>query len=346
MESSRQQIQERAATFLQKRGSGQWSDADQAELTAWIEASTANRITFLRIEAAWEEMGRLKALGAGLPRCTVPTPEALSAAQFRDVSEGSLVAPAQRRERFSAWRRPYFAMVGTLLLATSIAFGSYQLWFAGDRYATPVGGVASVPLPDGSRITLNTSSKVRVVLSAKERLIDVSRGEAFFAVAKDQSRPFVVQAGRKRVIAVGTQFSVRREGDDLKVVVVEGTVRLENGAEPALSPSLAAAGTIARIRASSISLEQRHVADAEEILSWRSGYLVFHDTPLAAAVAEFNRYNSRRIVIHDPAIAGMKLTGKFGATNHEAFVDLLEQTFHIHARRTPDEIVLTDAVAP
>src|SRR5262245_26871560 len=81
MESTRQRIEARAAEFLHKRAGDQWTAADQAELDTWIEASTVHRVAFLRIEAAWEEMGRLKALGAGLPRGKVPTPEELDAVQ-------------------------------------------------------------------------------------------------------------------------------------------------------------------------------------------------------------------------------------------------------------------------
>ncbi|MEJ1961315.1 MAG: FecR domain-containing protein [Gammaproteobacteria bacterium] len=71
---------------------------------------------------------------------------------------------------------------------------------------------------DGSAITLNTDSQLRVALTEAERRVDLKQGEAFFEVAKDSTRPFVVEAGRKRVVAVGTKFSVRRDGDFVEVV--------------------------------------------------------------------------------------------------------------------------------
>ena len=120
-----------------------------------------------------------------------------------------------------------FATAASVLLA--VAAGAY-LWFQSseNRYTTPIGGIASVPLQDGSNITLNTATEVHVALTGRERDIDLERGEAFFQVAKDAKRPFVVNAGRKRVIAVGTQFSVLRDGDDIRVIVSEGTVRIED----------------------------------------------------------------------------------------------------------------------
>jgi transmembrane sensor len=382
MESTRQQIEERAAQILRKRDSGEWTATDEAELAEWLQASIAHRVAFLRTEAAWEQMGRIKALGAGLPRRKVPTPEELSAAHLRkhprpavsrrdeaieadaDPQPGH-VAPNPRSGRF---RRTALATAASMLIGSCVAFGAYQLWFSGERYTTPIGGIASVPLEDGSLVTLNTRSQVRVMLDDQVRRIDLAQGEAFFEVARDNVRPFVVRAGDQRVIALGTKFSVRRDGDsEIRVVVTEGRVRIEKigaagsgaagiGAARTASTGLAStavgtaesetilsAGGIARARDTGIVVQNRTPPEAEEMLSWRSGYVVFKDTPLAAAVAEFNRYNAHQIVIQDPAIAGMTLTGKFRATNNETFVSLLEQTFHIHVRHAADSIVLTDA---
>jgi transmembrane sensor len=364
MDNARQAIQERAVVFLQRREGPEWGEADHAEFTAWLEASTAHRVAFLRAEAAWEEIGRLKAVAAGLPRQTVPTPAELDALQFgadrlpsTSVTIMAAVPPRVNKKILAGGTRIGVALAASLLVGIVAVLAVYPLWFAGERYATPVGGVASVPLADGSHITLNTASTIRVSLSETERHIELSRGEAFFEVAHDPNRPFVVQVGGKRVIAVGTEFSVRRQGDDdIQVVVTEGKVRIETPEHPKSSAAattasreravFASAGTIARVGGSGISTETEPAAAAEEILSWRSGYVTFHDTPLAGAIAEFNRYNARQIVIQDPAVAAMPLTGKFRATNNEAFVDLLEQTYHLSVRRTSKVIFLGEAAAP
>jgi transmembrane sensor len=357
MESSRQRIEDRATEFLQKRESETWSDADQAALTAWMQSSTSHRVAFLRAEAAWEQMGRLKALGAGLPRSQVPTPVELDSAHL--LGEGS-EAPSHTRPR-----RVFVAFIGiaaSLAAVAGVALGAYQVWFSGDRYATPVGGVASLPLEDGSRITLNTDSKVRVIFSNRERHVDLSQGEAFFEVASDGNRPFVVQAGASRVVAVGTKFSVRREHGEIQVVVTEGKVRVEDerltsgsagrvtGATSATSETagrgiVLAAGGLARAGDSDVVVQNRPPAEAEEMLSWRSGYVVFHETPLAQAVAEFNRYNARQIVIRDAGVAAIPLTGRFRATHNETFVNLLEQAYQVPVERTPEAIVLGAAAA-
>ena len=304
--------------------------------------------------------------------------------ELREPVSIGVILPADERARQGthtwsrrAWRSTRtqcrsWAIAASLLFALGI--GSYIFFSpAADRYSTPIGGIATVPLPDGSNITLNTASRIRVHLTPKERLIDLQGGEAFFKVAKDPRRPFVVQVGDKRVVAVGTQFSVRRDGRDIRVVVTEGTVRLESvnsarsqikgmsgvtsasapgadggvrltdwssGSVMPVSTSLPA-GTIARLTEDDVLVENETVPQAEELLSWRQGYLRFHDTTLAEAIAEFNRYNAHTIAIDDPTVASIRISGTFRPTNYEAFVRLLRDGFSIRAEDNGERIILT-----
>jgi transmembrane sensor len=190
---------------------------------------------------------------------------------------------------------------------------------------------------DGSKITLNTNSDLSVALTDHERRIDLQQGEAFFEVAHDPDRPFIVEVGGKRVVAVGTKFSVRRNGQSLEVVVTEGKVRMEQGAAGAV---FLVAGEIALSNEAGLMVQRGSVAEAETRLSWRDGVLSFRDLPLAEAVAEFNRYNVRRITIADARVAAMRVEGNFRPTNVDAFVRLLENGFPIRASVDDDHIVL------
>ena len=209
-------------------------------------------------------------------------------------------------------------------------------------------------LSDGSTLTLNTDSAVRLQFTANERWVKLERGEAFFEVAKDPGRPFVVKASDRRVVAVGTQFAVRRENDDgeIQVVVTEGTVRIEGdrGVKP-VPPAgtakmdgsagvLVPAGTIAHANGANVLLDRAPALAAQEALSWRQGMLVFHDLTLAQVAAEFNRYNTRQIVIDDPAIAELTISGSFRANNAEAFVRLLEKGYPIRVRPSAERVLL------
>jgi transmembrane sensor len=359
MESSRE-IEERAGMWLAKRESGSWSAEDEARFKHWLDASTANRVAFLRQEGAWEHALRLQALRGHTPPGTVPSPDEWRLSPFvsdgsarlrphdpearpETIDTGTVVAASHRR-----WIR--WTLAASVILAVVGAL-TWHLSSRGPYYHTAVGGLASVPMTDGSRVTLNTDSAIRLAVTERERRVQLERGEAFFEVAKDPTRPFVVVAGNKRVIAVGTKFSVRRSGNDLGVFVTEGKVRLEDDSFLASSPtpsprqadSLLAAGTIARAGDSGVVVQEKPLPEVQDFLSWRSGYLTFRDIPLADAIAEFNRYNEQKIFIEDATVAALRFSGKIRPTNFEAFVRLLEDAFPIRARHTDGRIVLTDA---
>jgi transmembrane sensor len=336
---SRERAERDATRWIAQRETGPWDQRNAAEFEAWLAGSVSHRAAYYRLNAAWQEAGRLKALNAGAGGAS------------------ATVAGANKRSPTALERLRPFAWAASLLLAVGAAlFVSRDALFQLNRYSTVVGGLEAVPMSDGSRITLNTDSQLRISLSERERRIDLERGEAFFEVARDPNRPFVVQAGNQRVIAVGTQFSVRREGDDVRVVVTEGTVRMEPdgagegvrvtaaGAEakPGIADVLLlAAGSVARAEHDAVLVQKKSIAEIEQSLSWRSGLLTFRDTPLANAVAEFNRYNTRKIVIEDPSIAAIEVGGVFRSTNLDPFVHLIEEAFPIRVSEEGDRIVLS-----
>jgi transmembrane sensor len=374
---SHREIEDHAAALLARRDSADWTDADQAHLEEWMAVSTARRIAVLRLEAAWENARRLRALGAGLPRGTVPPASELQSSLFftgslstnveinetrgseqGDDSPGSHERGAGERSRGP---RVWLAVAASMLIAVGV--GTYfAIAPTGERYSTPIGGIASVPLPDGSSVTLNTASEVRVELTPNERHIRLDKGEAFFEVAKDPSRPFIVQVGTKRVIAVGTKFSVRRDGDDVRVAVTEGKVEVtdtrgSSAQHSRSSPSVGGEGSgggslhqgevfltpgnIASADKAGIVVEDRPLAEVVDNLSWRQGYLTFHETSLADAVAEFNRYNTHQIAVVDPKVAAIRISGTFRAVNYRAFVQVLDAGFAIQAHTNQDTTTLT-----
>ncbi len=364
------EIDAAASDWLIRRESGAWSAVDEAGFVEWLNASTLNRVAFLRLELAWEDSASLKALGAGIAGDRPPPPGSWNLTPFfdprptgssyddpqtvlsepvypasPDASPESEFASAQPAPVRAA-RRFVLATAATLVLAVGI--GAYvTLAPNGERYATPVGGLASVAMTDGSEVTLNTNSQIRIALTDTERHVELRRGEAFFQVSKDPNRPFVVLAGNKRVVAVGTQFSVRREGDDVDIVVTEGKVRVEDRAAPpgfhadGSAEVLLTPGSVALVGEAGLLVQRKTLPEAEEQLSWRTGVLMFRDRSLLDVAAEFNRYNQRKIVIQDPAVASLKIEGNFRATNAEAFVRLVESAFPVRADAQRDKIVLT-----
>ncbi len=361
------EIEAIAAAWFAKRESGGWNAADQAQLEAWLDSSTAHRIAFIRIVTAWERSGRLKALGAGVPPGSIPPRDAWAFAPSSKVQ--TLRTPQQRVEsvaspepgaapsiahipearassrrflRFSQFS-PRMRAVATLLIVGTAAGAVW--YFSTDHtnsYRTQIGALTTVPLSDGSKVTLNTDSQIHVELSPTLRRVKLDQGEAFFEVSKDGARPFVVEIADKRVIAVGTQFSVRRENNDIRVLVTEGRVWIERrGTADKAAQTQLAAGSEARTSQTAVLIDRPAPAQVEQLLSWRTGYIIFRDTALADAVADFNRYSARKIYIEDPAIAGIRIGGNFRSGDADAFLWLLHSGFPINVEQRSDRIILT-----
>jgi transmembrane sensor len=372
------EIETIAAAWFAKREGGEWNAAEQAQLEAWLDAATAHRIAFIRLVTAWERSGRLNALGAGVPSGTIPPRDAWAFAPVAKVpaTMAPIVGAHQERVESAVGNAPGAASsianirevrassqsrftpitrftrrmraVAALLI---VGAGAVTVWYFSavhtDAYRTQIGALATVPLSDGSKVTLNTDSQIHVELNPTMRRVNLDQGEAFFDVSKDAVRPFVVEIADERVIAVGTQFSVRRDHDDIRVLVTEGRVWIERrgiatgGMAAKAAQTQLAAGSEARISQSAVLIDRPAPAQVEQLLSWRTGYLLFRDTALADAVADFNRYSARTIVIEDPAIAGIRIGGNFRCGDAEAFLWLLQSGFPINVERRSDRIILT-----
>lgn len=330
-----------AADWFARRQGDRWTAGDQVELDQWLAAATAHRIAFIRLEAAWHSASRLQALAAGVPPGVIPERNSWGYSLLRRKRATSGGADTVTPSFWSS-RKAVSAIAASVVIAIGIALGVQLSRAPVQEHQTMVGGKDLVPLEDGSRVTLSTDSRVRVTMSRSERRIELQQGEAFFEVAKDPERPFVVVAGTRRVVAVGTQFSVRREADGVRVVVTEGRVRLATENAPASSaPMQLDAGAVARATSGGVMVREQPVQEAEQLLSWRTGFLMFRDTALTDAVSEFNRYNQRKIVIADDAIADIRIGGSFRVDNVDAFLWLLENGFPVRVRHQSDAVVLT-----
>lgn len=341
---TRDEIEEAAATWIAQRDGEAWSQADAASLDAWLAESAGHRVAYYRLNAVWIESGRiaaaskssryrLLAVAATVLILIAGTLVSLQNGLFR--SKPDAPPPVAQTSKAPATDA---AVAAASPPPEDVSAAAPQSPFQ-QRYSTAVGASRAVSLPDGSRVTLDTDSQIRVSIDGRSRIVRLDRGQAFFEVAHDTRRPFVVDAGRLRVVAVGTEFSVRRVASDIRVVVAEGTVRLEGN-------SLLPAGGIARVEGERVQIHQAQPTEVARNLSWRSGVLTFRHTPLSEAAAEFNRYDARRIVILDPAIAALELGGVFRSDDVEAFAQLLERTFHIDAVVHPDRIELTARRSP
>lgn len=338
-------IERTAAAWLARRDAREWDARDQAQLEAWLDDSEAHRVAWLRLLSAWQQADRLKALGAGVPAGHVPPRGQWNLSSHFDARHAQAREHAFARQR--ATRRRHAFAAAAMLALTLTAATAVFLWRSRIPpappaiYSTTVGQSASVSLADGSEATLSSNTRIAVELTGGERDIALERGEAYFEVKKDAGHPFVVHADGRRVVAVGTRFAVRRDdAADLRVVVTQGLVRLEPPPGSGAATTLLPPGSVAQVSGDALEVRHLPLEDARELLSWRDGFVVFHDTPLADAVEEFNRYNTRKLAIADPSIANLRVGGHFRWSNDQAFVRLIEQVFPVRAEVEGDRIVL------
>jgi transmembrane sensor len=291
----------------------------ERECLAWQARSAAHRHAFERCTETWQ----------AVPRISLATAYSAGARSSRSSTRGV------------AWWR------GNRRLAAGLALGVFMLlggglsllvqnWHSAGVYATGVGEQQVVVLGDGSRMSLNTSSRVRVELASSSRLVTVEDGgEVLFEVAKDPRRPFVVRAGGSEIVAVGTSFSVRvaetsQAGRDaLAVTLLEGKVTVRpvaegggNGVAPA-PPVAMQPGERLRLTwpdgASTVVLA-RDRPRTEQVLAWRRSEAVFDDVSLGDAVAEMNRYSRMPIVlVGDPATGVRRISGQYRTGDNLAF---------------------------
>ncbi|HVT25997.1 MAG TPA: FecR domain-containing protein [Rhizomicrobium sp.] len=309
----------RAAAWLERRDRADWSESDQAELEQWLAQSPGNLLAYWRVEAAWDNTNRLIA-----------------------------VRPFERRPAAPDTRGKWMSALAKLVAgcaAVAVLGGAFLLFTPHPKeqsYATPVGGHEVVSLADGSQIELNTDTVVRTDVSPDHRFAAIDKGEAYFQIAHDTKHPFVVQAGQRRITVLGTKFFVRRTADRLEVALLDGRIWFDaNNRELQPQAMLLSPGDVAIATPTSVFLKRASEQQLTSELGWRKGVLIFDNTALADAAAEFNRYNTRHIVIDDKAVAQLKVVGTFPKQDLSAFVDVAQEVFNLRVDRRGDTIVIT-----
>ena len=303
------------------------SEMDAARFRAWIAADPTHRREFEAIDDFWDDL-----------EVIARSPEVLQ--------ERAAIArrrAATTRKEGSAGPRVAWAAAAALLLAVVVMAWTYG--GRADRYVTGIGEQRIVTLSDGSVITLNTATDIRLHFSPAQRGVELVSGQANFEVAKDAARPFIVTAGNRSVRAVGTQFDVFKSGDKVTVTLIEGKVAVTPAdAPPAPAPRssstmsdeiVLAAGEQVSYGLKSAPTTPRD-ADIPRVEAWRARKLDFSDTPLNEAIAEANRYSRVQIVLEAPALKDARISGRFEAGRNDLFAEGLEGYFRFHVERHGD----------
>jgi transmembrane sensor len=339
-----QSIEEAAAIWLIKLESDQRPTHEELQaFQQWLEQSPAHQSAFKRLSTFWDDEAVLAELAIPLQPPAKHSPVLFSRwITFPwSLARVSLVASV--------------LVVGILLVLSPAVFKAEQC-LKNCVYQTKVGEQQVHTLADGSVLSLNTNTHVRVDYSDKQRKIRLLKGEAHFDVQSDSSRPFEVYAGQGMVRAVGTAFSVYLTPRNVEVTVTEGRVDLSAIQVPQPSPGQSVPsvsttdaklipkklGTLDAGQSAVFDSAVRNIKHLAELevtdeLSWRSGLLVFKGEPLIDVVREINRYTSITIEILDPALRQLEIGGRFKVSEIEGIFDVLEANFGVEVSRLSDQ---------
>ncbi|CAM5779343.1 FecR protein domain-containing protein OS=Rhizobacter gummiphilus OX=946333 GN=A4W93_00725 PE=4 SV=1 [Rhizobacter fulvus] len=305
------EIAAEAAVWIARLHGPDRSSRMERECLAWQGRSAAHRLAFERCTETWQDV----------PRVTLGDAFAAMA------REGARSETAARPARAPRSRRSFALGIVAVLL---IGGACLQLWRTFGVYSTGVGEELLVVLEDGTRLSLNTDSRVRVSMDSSRRGVAVESGEALFEVAKDSRRPFVVRAAGSEVVALGTVFSVRfeprhlRVGDTVSVTLVQGQVTVRSiatrSSKGAISPWSLTMKPGDRLRhvgpatgdsdaPSTVEVDRPRI---ESVMAWKRNEAMFDDVALADAIIELNRYNRTPIVlVGDASLARLRVSGVY-----------------------------------
>lgn len=221
-----------------------------------------------------------------------------------------------------------------VILLFNPVFNKYQHWHS--DYHTEAGKQITVALTDGSQVILNTDTALNVVYTAQERRIQLLHGEAYFKVAHNKNRPFIVSNGATETQAVGTAFTVKESGNNVQVLVSEGTVKVSVHN----SDSTALVHINQQINYQRDQLGTVSAANVFDALAWQRGQLIFKQQPLARVIAEINRYHAGQIVLMNPALKKRVVSGVFNTDDPHAAIDALKATLNIMSVELSEQYVL------
>ena len=237
------------------------------------------------------------------------------------------------------WLMTAVAAAACLVLAI-VLWPQLQSDPVSSQYRSAMGERLEVELPDGSRALLNTDSLISVTYSDDERLIELERGEAWFQVVSNKEMPFHVDAGKARITAVGTAFNVYRSNDGTEVAVTEGVVRVtELGTAPGRDPAAKVLRINQQLLASPEGWEVSTAQDLDQQLAWHQGQLVAREMPLPELVSELQRYSSKRILISDPELVNLTVSGVFELDKPQASLQAVALSLGIETRSLGDTAV-------
>lgn len=272
-----------AADWLARLHADDRAVEDEAAFRIWLDADSSHQEAFERASAVWDAVGGLR-------------------------DHPPMQAQATDPARLS--RRTVIAGSGGVLVAAGLTLGWREA--RAGVYRTEIGEQRRLVLDDGTRVMLDTDTRIRFRAGDRVRTLSLGAGRIDLGIAADP-RPFVIEAGARRVTAQAARLDVRRDGDRVALIAVEGGARIEG---PGAAVSLASGGRIAMSAGRPDRIDR---PELEDLIAWQSGRLAFRNETIAQAIAEMNRYTTRTLIVSDARVGAMRLSGVYRVGDPEAF---------------------------
>jgi transmembrane sensor len=354
-EEIRTAIATQAAEWFIANQSDTLPETERAAFLAWLKTSPVHVREFLGVAGVAQDLGR-----------AVARPEVSLEAFLRDMQPDSESVASWPRSRapspetprsWPSWGRRAVAAAAAvvMLIAAALVWNARDgQWLGLPRgYETARGGRASIGLPDGSVLQLDTASSVTVRFTRAERVVTLRRGQLFVQVAHDATRRFRVSTQQADAIAVGTRFNVRRHPGVTTVTVAEGVVSVQRSAGSAAATGRTAtlpavrvtAGEMVQISDTGGVPSNVSSADLVQALAWLEHRIVFNEQPLAEVITEFNRYAVLPIEVDDITLEALPISGSFDASDAASFVQFLETLPGVTVQRTATRYRVSRAAA-
>jgi transmembrane sensor len=308
-----EEVRAEAATWIARLRDERRGPDVETDLRKWLGESDEHRRAFNRMTRVWELAGNIRMR----PRADV---SALRAA----------------RSRFSPWAAGAAAALALVVIAS--------LYWRDNVFTTAVGQQRVRVLRDGTRVALNTDTRIEMNYDEHARRVRLVRGEARFDVSKHPTWPFLVSVGGQEIRALGTSFIVRHDNDqDLSITLVNGRISVApiagTGEAPPEAPQVLVPGQrllISQHRAPAVDRPE-----LSRVTAWERGRVEFDATPLEDATTEMNRYTTTRVVVPDAEVAQLRIGGVFRAGDSDEFVKIVTAALGLRADRNGEDIVLS-----
>ncbi|HEY0282425.1 MAG TPA: FecR domain-containing protein [Rhizomicrobium sp.] len=280
------EIRAEAAAWLARLRADDKNSGDERAFRAWLAEDPRHAAAFEAVTEVWEVAG----VAWTEPAASFPRPAGLTR------------------------RKALLAGVGSLA-AAGISFAFWQSAYAG-VYETAIGEQKHVVLPDGSQAFLDTDTRIHAAYDSQMRIVALERGRCNFHVMESDERPFVVDAAAQRIVAARTTFDVRRDGDEVCVVMLQGSASIGSRNAPARRHEVLKSGERLVAADGRARIDKPNLVP---LLAWQTGQAVFDNDTVAWAIREMNRYSVVKIEVTDPVVARMRISGVYRVGDNAAF---------------------------